>query len=250
MRLGAIHRPAPAAMRPLARLASLGAMEAPPRIDWLATLPADGDPLGNDAFGDCVPAAMLQAIALRRAVAWGDVWRPSRDDAIGLYSRLTGFDPASGEPDAGTDTVAAMLAWARHGVAAGTTTDVSLPAPVDPHNMDHVRLALALTGPVQATFALPAAAEGLPDWTATPGASPDWQAASWGYHRVVVGAYDGALLTVRSWGRDIPVGPAFWFAFCVGVDAALSREWTRFTGLSPSGLDWNDLEASRKNFAA
>lgn len=250
MRLGAIHRPAPEAMRPLASLASLGAMVAPPRVDWFAELPADGDPLGNDVLGNCVECAMLQAIAVRRAAAWGDIWRPSRADAVTLYSRLAGYDPAVGRPDAGTDTVQAMAAWARHGVAAGNSVDVSLPAPVDPQDLAHVRLAIALTGPVQATFALPAMAEHLDDWLAPPGNSDAWRPASWGYHRVLIGAYEGAVLVTRSWGRDFPIGPEFWAAFCVGIDAALSREWTRFTGLSPSGLDWDDLEASRKNFAA
>ena len=38
------------------------------------------------------------------------------------------------------------------------------------------------------------------------------------------------------------IHPAFWSAYVVGVDAALSREWMAATGLAPSGLDWDALE--------
>jgi hypothetical protein len=249
MRLGAIHRPPPAGLHQLARLS---AMEGTPptHADWLCACPADGNALGNDLLGNCVEAAMLQTIAIRRAVVRGDAWRPSTLDAVALYSLLTGYDPATERPDAGTDTITAMNWWAVRGVQAGSDTDVSLWAPSYPHYAPHLAMAIAYLGPVQATFALPRAAEGLPDWDVAPGTGEEWAAASWGYHRVVVGAFDGLLRRARSWGRDLTIHPEWWAAYCVGVDVPLSREWCDTVGRSPAGLDWQGLAATLDRIAA
>jgi hypothetical protein len=244
MRLGAIHRPAPPAIRPLAERASLSLMTAPASCDWHAACPADGDMLGNDRFGDCVPVAELRAIQMRRAVVGRDAWKPAAARALELYEALTGFNPATGQPDRGTDTALAMQAWCASGVWINSQdVDVVRWASVDPARLDHTRLAVAHTGPVQVTLALPLAAQDVAVWAEAPGFGPAWAAGSWGCHRVICGKYDAAGLTVRTWGQDVPMSLPFWRAFVVAVDAALSREWLDTTGLAPSGLDWAALQA-------
>jgi hypothetical protein len=243
MKLGAIHRPAPPAIRPLAERASLSLMTAPAAVDWHAACPADGDMLGNDRFGNCVPVAELRAIQMRRANAGGDQWKPAEAQALGLYGRLTGFNPATGQPDDGTDTAAAMTTWCSTGIRVNSQDeDVPLWASVDPANLEHVRLAIAYTGPVQITLALPQAAQDLAVWAEAPGFGPAWAARSWGCHRVISGKYDGPEFVVRTWGHDLAVHPKFWSAYVLAVDATLSREWLDTTGLAPSGLDWTALE--------
>lgn len=237
MKLGAIPSPAPAAIQPLRARATLSAMEPPPRADWFADCPADGDMLGNDRIGDCVPVAMLRAVQIRRANAWGDAWRPTTEEAEDLYTTLSGW-PAQ---DDGTDTAKAMAWWASKGIHTQQAFDVVRWVTVAPNATRHLQLAIAHTGPVQATLALPLSAEDTTTWAQPPlaiGADP-----LWGYHRVVLGAYDGDYLVCRTWGKDVVVHPEWWRRYAVACDVTLSRQWLATTGLAPSGLDWDALDA-------
>ncbi len=242
-RLGAIHTPAPAAIQPLGQRAALSRMMPPPRADWSSKCPPDGDALGNNTHGDCVEAAMLRVIECRRANVWGDAWKPDTPLALGLYATLTGFNPATGLPDDGTDTAASMAYWARTGVLANITRDVSLWATVNPLDNTGISLAIAHAGPVLATIALPLAAQDLAAWGQAPGAQGTWAPGSWGYHRVMVAAYDGQFRTVRTWGEDVQTHPDFWARYVVAVDVAISRGWLTTTGLTLAGMDWDALEA-------
>jgi len=243
-KLGAIHAPAPSAIRPLAARAQLALMTPPTSADWFAKCPADGNPLGNDIVGDCVPSAELRAIQVRRANSWGDSWRPTRDDAFGLYAALTGFNPVTGLPDAGTNTARAMASWATGGIRIDAQNlDVVSWATVDPADAAHIAVAIGHTGPIQVSLALPEAAQDLTVWSQPPGIGAGWEPGSWGYHRVMVGKFDGQQRVCRTWGLDVPIHPAFWSAYVVAVDVTLSREWMQATGLAPSGLDWDALQA-------
>jgi len=242
LKLGAIHVPAPRTIRPLAERARLDLMIPPASADWLAKCPADGDMLGNDAVGDCVACAELRAIQVCRANAWGDAWRPTRDMAFALYAALTGFDPVTLLPDNGTNTAYAMASWSGDGVRIDSQNlDVVRWATVDPTDAAHIAIAIGFTGPIQVSMALPMAAQNLAVWSQAPGTGAGWEPASWGYHRVMVGAFDGTQRVCRTWGRDVVIHPEFWSAYVVGVDAVLSREWMDATGLAPSGLDWDAL---------
>jgi hypothetical protein len=103
-RRGAIYRPAPPFVRPFHHTAGLVRLTAPSSADWHAKAPANGDALGNDQYGCCVEAADYQIIRLRRANAWGDTWKPTKDMLLTRYGGETGFDPQTGLPDEGTDT--------------------------------------------------------------------------------------------------------------------------------------------------
>ena len=250
-KLGAIHSSAPPAIRPMAARARLALMTPPRSADWLARCPADGNPLGNDTVGDCVPCAELRAIQVRRANSWGDSWRPTRDNALGLYTALTGFNPTTGLPDDGTDTARAMASWATGGIRIDEQNlDVVCWATVDPADAAHIAIAIGHTGPIQVSLALPSAAQDLAVWSQPPGIGTGWEPGSWGYHRVMVGAFDADRRVCRTWGQDVAIHPAFWSAYVVAVDAALSREWMEATGLAPSGLDWDALRQDVASFAA
>ena len=57
LRLGAIHRPAPFTVQPLRARVRLALRTPPASVDWFKRCPADGDALGNDMLGNCVPVA-------------------------------------------------------------------------------------------------------------------------------------------------------------------------------------------------
>lgn len=247
MRYGAIHAAAPAAILPLHRLVGLAGLAAPAEVNWLAERAADGDPLGNDTRGNCVQCAKLRAIELRRAAAWGDAWAPTAADALELYGRETGYDPTTGQPDAGTSTAASMREWVQQGVRLGTQVlDLVAWASVDPADGAQVAKALALTGPAQVTVAIVPACQDPGSWAQAPGSGPGWDLAAAEYHRVCLGRWQDGVAGVRSWGRDFDLHPAWWARFVVAVDATLSRDWLDATGRSPAGLDWEQLEAEMK----
>lgn len=242
--LGANHTPAPPAIKPLTARASLHLMSVPNTVNWFAACPADGDSLGNDQVGDCDPVAKLRTMQVRRANAWGDTWKPTQADAFALYTLFTGFNPITLKPDDGTDTAKAMAIWATQGIRLDSQNlDVVHWATVDPTDDRTISLAIAATGPVQVTLALPAAMEDLSTWSQPPGSGAGWEPGSWGTHRVAAGAFDGLVRVCRTWGIDLPMHPDIWAAYAIAVDASLSREWLTTTGLSPAGLDWNSLEA-------
>lgn len=242
MRLGANHRPAPAAIRPLSTRASLHLMKAPPSADWYAAAPADGDPLANDRYGCCVPVADYQLIRVHVANAMGSSWKPTAGMVLMRYASLTGFNIVTGQPDDGTDTVDDLSNWCRYGIRLdGQNLDVPFWAVVDPTNDEEVNLAIAHMGGVQLTLNLPAAAQDPTTWPNPPGTGPSWVPGTWGMHRITSSKYDGRVRTGRTWGMDLEMHPDFWRRYVVATDTLLSRQWLHTTGLSPAGLDWNAL---------
>src|SRR5487761_1187670 len=154
MRLGLIHRPRPVAVPALG--ARLVMPSAPPSCDWHRYMPADGDALGNDVVGDCVEAAALNALYMRRAVH-GDQRRPTEAQAAALYGAGAGYRPGDPTTDRGTDSVSAMTAWATSGIRADAQTlDLVAGASI---RLAELRAAVALLGPVQVSIDLPIAAQ-------------------------------------------------------------------------------------------
>lgn len=250
-KLGCIHKPPPIQIKGLHERANLALMQPPPSADWFSKSHPTGDMLGNDKYGNCVAVAKAITVALRRANAWGDTRYPDTDFALKIYSEDTGFDPATGLPDNGTDTNIAMQNWCTKGIWLDPQTDdIPLWVTVNPMELDHIRIAIAHTGPVQISLNLPTAAEDLSVWCNTPQQGADWEAGSLGGHRVVAGGYFGDFFAVRTWGVDVMLHPDFLKAYALGVDATLSTQWFDQTGLAPSGLDREALLADMQALAA
>ena len=245
-KLGLIHVETPSDVAMLGRVMKPGLI-APPRTDWHTKYPADGDPLGNDQYGNCLPCAEMQAIYMRRANAWGDTTRATRGEAIALYSKLTGFDPTTGRPDDGTMVDAAMKSWSQHGIRLDSQNeDVPLWVSVQRRSIPQIKLAIWAFGPVQLSFAMPAAIEADPEapWTLTrKGRGLDWSPGSWGGHRVTSGKYDETHIYIRTWGVDVPVDLDFFIHYCIACDATISREWCDTAGLAPSGMTFDEMRA-------
>lgn len=231
MRHGAIHRPRPAGIARLTARVSLNA--ALPIPNWFAKVPADGDCLGNDMYGDCVDAADCRLIQL-----WGG--RIDRSIALSRYHQMTGFDIATGRPDDGSDTAADMASW-----CAAPILDLDgKPWPIYWASVDHtnetdIRAALA-KGPLLITVGLPQAIADDPErWCENrqPGWAPDEA------HRVVLGFADARGWRVRSWGRDYVVSRDLMRLMLLAVDVAIPHPASAPAHLEWAGLDYAALEA-------
>lgn len=230
MRHGAIHAPRPAGV---ARLRDRATVPSGLAVNWLERFPADGDALGNDRVGNCVPAADCQLIRL---------WGGAADGALALarYQMMTGCDPATGLPDVGTDTAVDMLSWC----AAPILDRDGRPWPIYWASVDHTdetAIRLALTRfPLAITIGLPRAIADDPDrWSAAPGVgwTPDEP------HRVVLGHADASGWRVRSWGEDYVVSPALMRLMLLAVDVPIPHPAAAPAHLELEGIDFAALEA-------
>ena len=247
MQLGAIHSPTPAHVPLLSERARLTAMAPPPFVDWHKAAPPDGDALGNNVMGNCVPCAALRSIQIRRANAWQDTWKPTESQAVMLYHQWAGYNGTIAS-DIGTDTNTAMADWVRDGINASPQyCDVPVWVSVNPTNMVHIKLAIAHLGGVNLTLCLPEAAEDYGNGWGVPGSGTTWVKGSWGNHRVMVGKYDASSFTARTWGLDVDMAPEFLAAYCVACDAVVSKAWLETTGLSPVGMDLPALIAESQS---
>jgi hypothetical protein len=77
--------------------------------------------LGNDTVGDCVIAAILHFIMMIEAIA-GNPITFTTEQAIALYSAITGYDPSQTDAngnnptDQGTSWTAALAYWLKNGI--------------------------------------------------------------------------------------------------------------------------------------
>lgn len=253
MRLGATWSARPDAVQPLAARAPLSRMTPRP-VDWSAAIPADGDPRSNMDHGTCWPIARRWIVALRRAIVTGDKVPPAVPDILADYSALTGFDPATGLPDAGTDTTRGMTDWVCRGVRVNDQVlDIVHWLHVDPSNVGHIAIALAHAGPLMATWTVPRAMLEPAAWCRAPGDGPDWNEVV-GEHETVLVAADGRDgFTTRTWGLDLPVHPEVLGRYLIAVDVPLDLAaggWCDATGLTPAGLDREALAADMAAIAA
>ena len=247
LRLGLVHQPHPR----LPRIgASLAGQVPPVAADWHKAIKLDGDALGNQFEGNCVPCGVLRAVQIMRAVAAGDQRRPTQAQAEALYRAWAGWDGVAGsDTDLGTRSDIAAAQWAAKGIVWGDQwIDLPALAGFDPAVTSHLRAAIAWLGPVQLDLNLPASAQRQSVWDAADGA--DGQPGSWGAHRVCVGKYDADRFYAITWGIEMPMTGAFLARYALDATAAVSRSWLDTLGHSPLQLDLDALEAASRALAA
>ena len=243
LRLGLIPRPHPQ----LPRIGAVLAGQQPPAaVDWYSRTPLNGDALGNDVLGDCVPAAALRAVQAMRVQIGGDIRLPTRAQAEALYRDWAGWDGVPGSAtDLGTASDTAAARWAKDGIWWGAWHDWPAVVGLDPRITSHLRDALAWLGPVQLDIHLPEACFAATDWQA-----PAAGDAFAGWHRICLLGYDEAWFYAASWGLLVRLSPAFVEACGADAMACVSRSWLDTQGRSPLGLDIDALEAQGRALAA
>lgn len=225
--------------RPHLRLtAVLATLAAPPAsCDWQSdsiTWPM----YGNDQWGDCTCAAVGHIVNQLTFYGSGTEVQPTDADVLGMYSRVTGFDPKRPSTDQGAYCQDVLADWRKNGIAGHKITAY---AAVDVGNLTEVKQAIALFGTVYIGLNVPQSAMDAFN------AGKVWdvvkRSPSLGGHCVPVGAYDTAtkLISGVTWGSEFQMTESFWKANVdeawVVLDAdGLNRAGSYFAG-APSFYD-------------
>lgn len=193
------------------------------------------DTLGNDQYGDCVEAGALHIINVWRT-ARGEAKSPfTEQDALSVYTAITGFNPNDPSTDNGTVMLDMLNYWRQTGLNG---SHIGAYVQVDPHNKQEVDAAIYLFGSLYIGFQFPDTAmqqfQSGAWWDVRPGASII------GGHCVPVPDYTSAWYWCITWGRLFPLSKAFFDTYVDEAYALLGEEWLGATQ-APNGFDLSQL---------
>jgi len=223
---------------PLSNYVKATALAFPPVRAW--ERPITWGMLANDSIGDCTIAGTLHLIMGWQAVAnAGTPVEFTDQDAIGLYSAITGYNPNDPSTDQGAVETSVLDYWKTNGmlghkIAGYTALDIS--------NTDMVKAAIYLFGGVYIGFDVPAYIMNVPpggSWSQQPGADTSIE----GGHCVYLTGYGSQGFTLVSWGATYTANWDFWTAYVDEAYALVSTDWLKQSGQAPSGLDLTGLLA-------
>lgn len=224
---------------PFSNYSNPSAIALPPVLAW--ERPIEWDMLGNDTVGDCVIAKTLHQIMAWRAVAnAGSPASFTKQQAIDLYSAVTGYDPSNPDTDQGTDPVAMLQYWQKNGVfghkiEGGVSLDIS--------NLDALKAAIYLFGGIEFDINVPAYIMNVPaggSWSNTGG-----DQSVLGGHSILAIGYGSEGFRIVSWGTTYTANFDFWSQFLIGSTAAVSEDFIKQNGRTPgAGLDLQGLLAA------
>jgi len=205
--------------------------------------------LANDSIGDCVIAMMLHSIEEFHLDAQTEPPAFTDQDAISLYSAITGYNPNDPSSDQGTDETTAMNYWEQPGLRTnGTTHTIAATVAVDASNLDECRIAIDEFVTLQIGIALPNTAKGQTEWTVVgdPDTDPDSAPGSWGGHGIPYREYDGETFTCVTWGAELLLTVPFHQAYAQEAHVVVTDEMLNNQGVGPSGVAWDDLVSDIK----
>jgi hypothetical protein len=191
--------------------------------------------LGNDSVGDCVEVMALHYIM----AAQGNVGNRvtfTTDQAIQLYSAITGYNPSDPHTDQGTAITDLLAYWQNTGIYGHKILGW---AAVNPSDLAQVRAALyafgGLLAGIQVTSEMMQEFQDSQPWNSFGG---DVE----GGHGVPILGYGRLGQTVITWAKRQQSNLDFWSVvdelYCV-----VTPDWLDAQGKSPSGLDLQTLQS-------
>jgi hypothetical protein len=221
---------------------------AVPAQGWESAVPSSAlNVLGNDVYGDCAEAG---ALGLIQAMSYnaGRPLIPTTQDALNLYSAVTGFNPnaplvnGQNPTDQGTALTDLLTYWQKTGITVGTTVHKIIGfASLDITSIPQMRYATYLFGGSYLGINCPESAEqDTSNWT--------YQAGSpiVGGHCVVRVGEGAAGGKTRSWGMFIPTANDFYLNYLDEGYVVVTEDFINAQGKSPSNIDINGLLAAMK----
>jgi hypothetical protein len=216
---------------PLSNYLHMGSVAYPPVCAWERDI--EWGMLANDSLGDCTCADVLHHRMLQSSVAHaGSPLTFSDADAIAIYEKVGGYNPA----DSSTDQGAVMLDVQNYCKA---NFPVQGFVTLDAGNLSQIQAAVYIFGGVDLGFNVPAYIMNV-----APGGS--WSDNGGdktieGGHAVLACGYGRSGFRVVSWGQTYTANWEFWSQYVDEAYAWVSTDWIKASGVSPSGLDLNGL---------
>jgi hypothetical protein len=207
----------------------------PPELDLGAAV-ADWPMYANDRIGDCTTAAAGHMIEAWCEAAAGHAVEIAEADVLSAFDGVKIVDPMTGE--AGAVELDVLRLWRRHGIGGH---QIGAFADVAPADRDLVRTGTWLFGGLYIGLQLPLRARDQLVWDWTGSLDGPDAPGSWGGHAVNVVAYDGAGLTVVTWGALQRMTWAFWGRYVDEAWAIISPDFLE-GGRSPAGFDLAELQ--------
>lgn len=206
--------------------------------------------LANDTIGDCVIAMMLHSIEDFHLDAGTPPPAFTNQDAISVYSAITGYNPSDPSSDKGTDENAAMSYWESPGLKTsdGITHTIAATVAVNPSNLNECRIAIDEFVDLQVGIALPVTAQGQKEWTVVgnPSTDPDSEPGSWGGHGIPYREYDAETFMCVTWGVEMLLSVPFHRDYAQEAHVIVTQEMLNKQGIGPSGVNWDELIADVK----
>jgi hypothetical protein len=205
--------------------------------------------LANDRIGDCVIAMMLHSIEDFHLDAGTPVPAFSDQDAVSIYSAITGYNPKRPHSDQGTDEGAAMRYWESPGLKTsdGETHTIVATVAVDATNLNECRIAIDEFVDLQIGIALPITAQGQTEWTVVgDGKTGNSAPGSWGGHGIPYREYDAETFKCVTWGAELLLTVPFHREYACQAHVVITREMLSKQGIGPSGVNWDELLADIK----
>lgn len=193
--------------------------------------------LGNDTVGDCTIAAALHMQMVWAGVAHNAAVPPfTTDQAISLYSAITGYDPSNPNTDQGAVETDVLNYWQATGMVGNQVAGY---VSVDITNQDMVKAATYLFGGLYIGIQVPA-------YVMNVGAGGSWSynggdTTIEGGHAIPICGYGRQGYRIVSWGTTYTFDPTFFAENCEEAYAVVTPLWVKQSGVSPTGLDLNTL---------
>ena len=201
--------------------------------------------LGNDQVGDCVIAAMLHYRMAASAAAGNGVPPFSTEDALNIYSSITGYNPADPSTDQGTAWTSALAYWQETGIlghkilgwgAFDYTNPVKLNQAID--IFGGVLVGTIVTESMEQQFGM------KQEWTAP------FSGGEVGAHGIPILGFGRKGRTCITWAArqamDLTMPTALWDEAYIVID----DEWLKNAKATPIlGLNLDALEADLKLIA-
>jgi hypothetical protein len=207
--------------------------------------------LANDTIGDCVIAMMLHSIEDFHLDAGTPVPAFTDQDAISVYSAITGYVPGDPSTDKGTDEGQAMQYWESPGLAVeetgGQPHTIAATVAVNPRNLKECRIAIDEFVDLQIGIALPISAQGQTEWTVVgDGKTGNSAPGSWGGHGIPYREYDAETFACVTWGAELLLTVPFHTDYAQEAHVVVTQEMLSNKGIGPSGVNWDELVADIK----
>jgi hypothetical protein len=221
---------------PRVRLHKTGPLSPPATSTGLSKLvPASAwGMLGNDSVGDCVAAGALHAQQLIDAAGKGVATNFTTQDAITMYSAISGYVPGQPNTDQGAQLIDGLNYWVNHGLGAGLFKADAF-AQFNIHDQSFLKQVIADFGVAYLALEVPQSAmqqfdAGQP-WTVVARSPIE------GGHCVPAVDYDANYLYVVTWAAIQPVAWAFVTKYFDEGYAVTSADLVKATGGIATGID-------------